>query len=904
MDQPTAASVTMPRKKKSKAIPIVNPACPREVQIADALVSQKAAREEAARAAENVRAQILTQHEAQAQPQLQPEPHHRQTVAAGSHSQSASSAEQGANSNSKADKDSFEPGFDVYARPFVPEVYKTINIDPGRVFAPTPQAKAINFSAYARESLTTALLPQIPLHIDASVVAQQSVLQDEPSLKPKQYERFFRLHLQNEMQCQERENASYALYSHEGLVQFGSEAEAKVTITVPGLREFTPYVEDDDCVQLRQLRGDRFMNPSQVLEYSQYPNMFRGPWTGFIYDARISAVVRAKKALILRVSGLTPLTSELFMYGGYHPQTVSGQTYTLRFNIQFPLVPERYHPMEDVLAHIQASLLQASDATDQQVNTHLASTDDFSPDISSTNQYWIQSMLFPTEADGEAQDEMHPGPFTQRFFDGALNFEQRLAVENICHQNYGAVPYLISGPPGTGKTKTIIEIALQLIFNVENTSHILLCAPSESATDTLADRLRPILKPHEMLRLNRPTRSFAELNDTVMPYCYIVNDSFDLPPFHQLMSYKVIVTSCRDTSMLMYARVTNTDLYAVENGLRLCLHPIKPPSEPTQLHWDALLIDEAAQSTEPESLIPLYVVAPPSHSPKAISTPLVIMAGDEQQLTPRTSSPSTPLKRSLFARLFARPNYANHPLARHFNHVPPPLLPKMLPILRPAFTNLIRNYRSHPSILAAPSRVFYHDTLVTAAEVHSRNQLLAWDKWPQPTIPLLFHDNPSPDVLELEPAHGSGWFNPGEARLAVAYAAALSASRLLPDEQICVTSPFKAQVRLLRQLARERGLWRVNIGPTEAFQGLEYGLVILCVTRSRKRFVERDRELGWGVVGMPNLMNVALTRAKSGLVVIGAGEVVDADEDWRAVVDMWRGWGCVVQGEGVAGRAS
>ncbi|KAK3334183.1 P-loop containing nucleoside triphosphate hydrolase protein [Cercophora scortea] len=896
MDQPAAAdpslSLTMPQKKRSKAIPIVNPACPRESHSANLQVIQKAAQEEAARAAENIRARILTQVQAQAprtQPQLQSQaqPHH--------HPETSSSKDHG-----------FEPGFDVYATPFVPEVYKNINTDPGRVVVPTPPAKVTNFAAYARENLANALLPQIPLPIDTSVVAQQTVFQDEPGLKPKQYERFFRLHLQNEMQSQERENASYSLYAHEGLVQFESESEAKVTITVPGLREFTPYVEEDDCVQLRQIRPDKFMKQGFIVEYGRYPNMFQGPWTGYVYDARISAVVRAKKTLVLRVLGLTPLTSELFMLGGY-PQTVAGQTYTLKFNIQFPLVRERYHPMENVLAHIQASLLQASDATDQQVNSSLAGTGDdsdnaMSPNISTTNQYWIQSMLFPTEADGEAQDEIDPAPFTQQLFDSALNFEQRLAVENICRQNYGAVPYLISGPPGTGKTKTIIEIALQLIFNVETTSHILLCAPSEPATDTLADRLRPVLKPHEMLRLNRPSRGFAELNDALMPYCHIENDSFALPPFRQLMSYRVIVTSCRDASVLMYARVTNTDLYSVENGLRLCLHPLKPPPEPTRLHWDALLLDEAAQSTEPEALIPLYVVAPPSHSPKAISTPLVIMAGDERQLTPRTSSPSTPLKRSLFARLFARPNYANHPLARHFNRVPPPLLPKMLPILRPAFTNLIRNYRSHPAILAAPSRVFYHDTLVTAADTYTRTQLLAWPHWPQPTIPLLFHDNPSPDILELEPALGSGWFNPTEARLAVAYAASFSTSRLLPDEQICITSPFKAQVRLMRKLARERNLWNVNIGPTEAFQGLEYGLVILCVTRSRKRFVERDQELGWGVVGMPNLMNVALTRAKSGLVVIGAGEVVDADEDWRAVVEIWRGWGCVVGGEGVGGK--
>jgi putative helicase MOV10L1/helicase MOV-10 len=77
---------------------------------------------------------------------------------------------------------------------------------------------------------------------------------------------------------------------------------------------------------------------------------------------------------------------------------------------------------------------------------------------------------------------------------------------------------------------------------------------------------------------------------------------------------------------------------------------------------------------------------------------------------------------------------------------------------------------------------------------------------------------------------------------------------------------------------------------------LEYGVVILCVTRSRGgEFVRRDRELGLGVVGMRNKMCVALTRAKFGLVVIGRGEVlVEEDEAWREWVGFWEREGLVV----------
>ena len=82
-------------------------------------------------------------------------------------------------------------------------------------------------------------------------------------------------------------------------------------------------------------------------------------------------------------------------------------------------------------------------------------------------------------------------------------------------------------------------------------------------------------------------------------------------------------------------------------------------------------------------------------------------------------------------------------------------------------------------------------------------------------------------------------------------------------------SPFRAQVRLLRKMAREGDLRKLNIGPMEAFQGLESRFVILCTTRARRRFLDDDGVGGAGIVGEPKKLNLAITRPKEGLVVIG-----------------------------------
>ena len=153
----------------------------------------------------------------------------------------------------------------------------------------------------------------------------------------------------------------------------------------------------------------------------------------------------------------------------------------------------------------------------------------------------------------------------------------------------------------------------------------------------------------------------------------------------------------------------------------------------------------------------------------------------------------------------------------------------------------------------------------------------------------------------------------GEAHLACQYALHLWRSGLVHPSEICIMSPFKAQVRLIRSLIRSDqygAMWEVNVGPTEAFQGLEHGVVILCVTRSRKRFVERDRALGWGVLpgrvaaganggrdgvgtgsgsgaggGIRNKLNVALTRAKFGLIILGSRVVMLPDEEFEEEED-------------------
>lgn len=260
------------------------------------------------------------------------------------------------------------------------------------------------------------------------------------------------------------------------------------------------------------------------------------------------------------------------------------------------------------------------------------------------------------------------------------------------------------------------------------------------------------------------------------------------------------------------------------------------------------------------------------------------MAGDQHQLGPRTYQKFTTLKVSLFERLSNTSVYASHPLARRNLH----RITHKIDMLRPPFVNLTRNYRSHPAILAVPSSLFYANTLIPEA-THTES-LQPWSGWRGRRWPVLFACNSGIDDCEDIRSAGSGWYNLREAKKAIAYAQDLLTTGLILDQsEICIMSPFPSQVNHLRGLARQSKMWGVNIGPMVAFQGLESRFVILCTTRARKRFLEEDRVRGMGIVHDKRKFNVAVTRAKEGLIVLGNPWVLATDPCWLAFLKFcWR----------------
>jgi predicted DNA helicase len=257
-----------------------------------------------------------------------------------------------------------------------------------------------------------------------------------------------------------------------------------------------------------------------------------------------------------------------------------------------------------------------------------------------------------------------------------------------------------------------------------------------------------------------------------------------------------------------------------------------------------VVIDEAAQALEAACWIPLFRAR------------RAVLAGDHRQLPPTIQSEAAArggLARTLFERLMESAAGAS--------------IGRMLTV----------QYRMHERIQAWPSQCFYGGKVVAAPSV--RSHLLTdlpgvvASEWT--SEPLCFVDTAGCGHDESVGDDDGSKSNAGEAGLVVRIVMALREANV-PGEQIAVLTPYNAQVQLLRE--RLQGEPEVEIGTVDGLQGREKEAVVVSLVRSNEA----------GAIGFLaelRRLNVALTRARRHLTVVGDSATLAHDEDLRSLVD-------------------
>jgi len=258
-----------------------------------------------------------------------------------------------------------------------------------------------------------------------------------------------------------------------------------------------------------------------------------------------------------------------------------------------------------------------------------------------------------------------------------------------------------------------------------------------------------------------------------------------------------------------------------------------------KVKFDTILMDEAAQATEPVTLIPIV----------RGGVRRVILVGDHKQLPPTVVSRGAALegfRQSLFERLVAM-------------HVPPYVLSIQ--------------YRMHPAIAAYPSKAFYDGRIRTGIESKHRQPPKGF-QWPSTEFPIAFCHVPG-----TEEKRGNSYVNLAEVSRVESVLRALLQPGDLQQHDIGIISPYAGQVLNIKQrvqaIRKGRRDGPVEITSIDGFQGREKEVIIVSTTRANK-------EGNLGFVKDFRRMNVTLTRAKRGIVVVGHEATLQSDT---------KGWG-------------
>ncbi|XP_043829131.1 DNA-binding protein SMUBP-2 isoform X2 [Dromiciops gliroides] len=440
------------------------------------------------------------------------------------------------------------------------------------------------------------------------------------------------------------------------------------------------------------------------------------------------------------------------------------------------------------------------------------------------------------------------------FCNRALDMSQKDAVGFALAQKELAI---IHGPPGTGKTTTVVEIILQA---VQQGLKVLCCAPSNVAVDNLVERLAA--QKQRVLRLGHPARLLDAIQHHCLDAVLARSDQAQIvadirKDIDQVKSKKSLVKrdkSCAHNELrLLRKELREREEAAMLTSLTwadviLATNTGASPDGPLKLlpdsYFDVVVIDECAQALEASCWIPL------------LKARKCVLAGDHQQLPPTIVSHEAAkagLSLSLMQRL----------IEKHGEKVV-----RMLTV----------QYRMHQAIMQWASEELYHGRLTAHPSVasHLLKDLPGVSPTEETKIPLLLIDTAGCGLFELEDEDEQSKGNPGEVQIVSLHVQALVDAGVRVGD-VAVIAPYNLQVDLLRQQLSSR-YPELEIRSVDGFQGREKEAVILSFVRSNRKgevgFLAEDRRI-----------NVAVTRARRHVAIVCDSRTVGNNAFLKKLVD-------------------
>jgi AAA domain/SAM domain (Sterile alpha motif) len=458
--------------------------------------------------------------------------------------------------------------------------------------------------------------------------------------------------------------------------------------------------------------------------------------------------------------------------------------------------------------------------------------------------------------------------------DVALNRSQRDAVMLALRRRVS----LVHGPPGTGKTRTTIELVNVLRRHAGGP--ILVTANTNVAVDNLLEGL--LARGIDAVRIGAPVRVRAcnklhtiEAKMAQRDEGSVNNEYGRLMRRVDLIAKELGALDRADGACVPLRRRLKEATAQLRGAERAVSRQIITSAEAvcatccgaghgmlSDVEFPIAIIDEATQATEPSALVPIVRGARQ-----------LIMFGDHHQLEPTVLSDAATrggLSRSLFSRLLDRGVKSS-----------------LLDV----------QYRMHPAIASFPSMRFYDGKILNGVTAEQRMPPRTAFQWADESRPITFIDV-APQRGGNEAQVGTTLENGREAQTVLHIVSNLlqssssspsSSSAVLRAKDIGVVAPYSGQVQLLRKMFDRHDLQRgVDVASIDGFQGREKEIIVFSTVRSNAH-----RNIGF--LADWRRLNVAITRARCGLVVVGDSSTLLSDKMWSD----WLGWLAELHGSNV-----
>lgn len=446
-----------------------------------------------------------------------------------------------------------------------------------------------------------------------------------------------------------------------------------------------------------------------------------------------------------------------------------------------------------------------------------------------------------------------------------LNLSQNRAVRKVLSAKDVAV---IHGPPGTGKTTTLVQ-AIRLTLQKEK--QVLVCAPTNTAVDLLTEKLME--QGLQVLRIGNPARVSEDLLSTTLdgrimasPYYKDIKTlrknaedyfkmagkykrTFGKEEAQQRALYYTEAKNCVKEANLLEDYITTQQL---EEAQVICCTPVTVSSRYLRdRRFHTLFFDEASQSLEPMTWVALN------------KCNRIILAGDHFQLPPVVKSREAEkggLKITLLEKTMERPNVS-------------------------VLLNV--QYRMHTAIMDFSNAYFYGNEL--QADITVKDAVLSLDEnFPRLNRALDFVDTAGCGFDEQQNPETLSLFNTEEAGILWKHLKLLleeyaQANNGTIDINVGIIAPYKSHIELLKEqlpeiVADEELQKRISIKTIDGFQGEERDVIYISFVRSNK-----EGEIGF--LSDLRRTNVALTRARKKLVMIGDSATLANNDFYKQLID-------------------